>query len=188
VVCADIGALPFKADSFDLAWSNLALHWIERLPAAFAQLHRVLKVDGLLTFSCCGPDTLTELRQAFAAVDRHPHVNRFVDMHDLGDMLVAAGFADPVMDMERLTLTFADARGMMLELKTLGAGNAASGRSRRLTGKGRWQRMLSALERFRDRDGRLPATFEVVYGHAWKAPARTISDGRAIVRFDLPRR
>jgi len=188
IVCGDIRALPFKSAGFDLAWSNLVLQWVDDVPAVLSELGRVLKLDGLLTFSTLGPDTLLELRGAFAAVDAATHVSRFMDMHDIGDALVAAGFADPVVDMERITLTYADGEAMMRELKACGAHNATSGRARGLTGKRQWQRMLAELDRFRVADGRLPATFEVVYGHAWKVAPRTTPDGRAIVHFEPRRR
>jgi malonyl-CoA O-methyltransferase len=183
-VCADLKALPFAAGSFDLVWSNLALQWVNDLPAALGEFHRVLRIDGLASFATFGPDTLGELRSAFASVDARPHVSRFADMHDIGDMLVHADFADPVMHMERITLTYADARAMMRDLKAIGATNAAQGRARGLMGRRRWSGVLSALERTRRSDGRLPATFEVVYGHAWKAPLRRTQDGRAIVHFE----
>jgi len=186
IVCGDVTQLPLQAGCVDLVWSNLALQWIDAPPEAFAEFHRVLAVGGLLSFTTFGPDTLRELRTAFAATDAATHVNRFVDMHDLGDMLVAAGFADPVMDMEMLTLTYADATALMRELKALGAHNVTASRPRGLMGRQRWQRMLAALDAFR-RDGRLPASFEVIYGHAWKPAPRVVPDGRAIVRFERHR-
>jgi len=186
VVCADIGAQPFPNASFDLVWSNLVLHWIDDPRAALSEFHRVLTVGGLVTFTTLGPDTLRELRVAFAGVDTHAHVHRFIDMHDLGDMMVEAGFADPVMDMEMLTLTYSGAKALMHELKALGAHNAALGRPRGLMGRRRWERMLGALDGFAQ-GGRLPASFEVVYGHAWKPEPRVAADGRAIVRFEVPR-
>jgi malonyl-CoA O-methyltransferase len=182
LVCADMRRMPLAEGAFDLLWSNLVLHWIDGPRAAFEEFHRVLRVGGLLTFTAFGPDTLFELRSAFAGVDRATHVGRFVDMHDLGDMLVSTGFAEPVMDMDKLTLTYADAATLMRDLKATGERNATAGRPRGLTGRRRWQRMLDALERFR-RDGRLPATFEIVYGHAWKPEPRVSADGRAIVRL-----
>jgi malonyl-CoA O-methyltransferase len=182
LVCADACRLPLAADGVDLVWSNLTLQWINDAAVAFGEFHRVLRRGGLLLFSTLGPDTLKELRSAFAKVDQATHVSRFIDMHDLGDLLVHAGFADPVMDMETITLTYTDATTMMRELKAIGAHNATLGRPRGLTGRARWQRVLAALETFR-RDGRLPATYEVVYGHAWKPEPRLAADGRAIVRF-----
>jgi malonyl-CoA O-methyltransferase len=183
LVCGDACSLPIAAGAIDLVWSNLTLQWINDASAAFAEFHRVLRVGGLLMFTTFGPDTLKELRAAFAGVDGATHVSRFIDMHDVGDMLVQRGFADPVMDMETITLTYSDATTMMRELKAIGAHNATVGRPRGLTGRARWSRVLIALEAFR-RDGRLPATYEVVYGHAWKPEPRFADDGRAIVRFE----
>ncbi|HEY2864933.1 MAG TPA: malonyl-ACP O-methyltransferase BioC [Casimicrobiaceae bacterium] len=183
LVCADVCRLPIAARSVDLLWSNLALQWVDELPLALGEFHRALKVGGLLTFTTLGPDTLRELRRAFASADEAAHVNRFVDMHDVGDMLVHAGFADPVMDMEMITMTYPDATALMRDLKATGAQNSRVDRRRGLTGRRRWRGMLGAIESFR-RDGRLPASFEVVYGHAWKPEPRVTDDGRAIVRFD----
>jgi malonyl-CoA O-methyltransferase len=179
-LCADFLRLPLAGGTFDMVWSNLALHWVNDPAIAFAEFHRVLRVGGLLTFTTFGPDTLGELRSAFSAVDRATHVNRFIDMHDLGDLLVSSGFAEPVMDMEKLTVTYADAAALARDLKSTGERNATLGRPRGLMGRGRWQGMLQALERFR-RETRMPATFEVVYGHAWKPEPRVAADGRAIV-------
>ena len=136
-------------------------------------------------FSTLGPDTLKELRQALG--EASPRVHRFMDMHDIGDMLMAAGFAEPVMDMEVLTLTYGGADNLLKDLRLSGSMNAAQARHRGLSGRKGWQQALAALESAR-RDGRLPATFEVVYGHAWKARPRTTVDGRAIVDFDPSRR
>ena len=181
-VCGDVAALPLASGRFDLVWSNLVLQWVTDLPKALAEMNRVLAVGGLVTFSTFGPDTLRELRAAFAGIDRHEHVGRFVDMHDVGDMLVHAGFADPVMHMEMLTLTYDDAPAMIRDLKAIGATNATRARPRALMGRGRWERALAALEAMR-RDGRIPATFEVVYGHAWKVARERTDEGHAIVRF-----
>jgi malonyl-CoA O-methyltransferase len=186
-VCGDIAALPFVAGAFDLVWSNLVLQWAPDLPEALLEMNRVLRIGGLVTFSTFGPDTLKELRAAFAGVDRHAHVGRFADMHDIGDMLVHAGFADPVMQMELLTLTYADAPAMMRDLKAIGATNATLARPRALMGRHRWERALAALEAMR-RDGRIPATFEVIYGHAWKVAPRHTEEGHPIVRFETRRR
>ena len=134
-VCGDINALPFAGVAFDLVWSNLALQWVNDLPRAFAEFRRVLKVGGLLSFTTFGPDTLREVRKAFARVDGFTHTNRFVDMHDVGDMLVHAGFADPVMDMEPITVTYADPESLLRELKALGATNATRGRPHGLMGR-----------------------------------------------------
>ena len=182
-VCADLNALPFSGVTFDLAWSNLALQWVNDLPRALAEMRRCLKVGALFTFTTFGPDTLKELRAAFARADGHTHVSRFVDMHDIGDMLVAAGYADPVMDMEYLTLTYSTPTALMRELKALGASNATRGRSKGLVGRKRFARVVAQLDKLAV-DGRLPATFEVVYGHAWKGEPRKTAEGLPIVRVE----
>lgn len=185
LVCGDLGALPLASRSIDLAWSNLALQWVNDLPAAFAEFRRVLSVGGLLSFTTFGPDTLRELREAFAGLDAHTHTSRFIDMHDIGDMLVHAGFADPVMDMENVTLTYATGGEMLAELKAIGATNRTLGRPRGLTGRKTWQAMLGRLEALA-RDGRIPVTFEVVYGHAWKPEPSHTPEGHAIVTWSRP--
>jgi malonyl-CoA O-methyltransferase len=143
-------------------------------------MQRVLAPGGLLMFSTFGPDTLKELRSAYEGTDGRTHVNRFVDMHDIGDMLVAAGYADPVMDMEKITLTYADVRALMRDLKVIGAHNATRGRPDALSGKSLLQAVERNYEAFR-REGRLPATFEVVYGHAWKPEARVSPTGHRVI-------
>jgi malonyl-CoA O-methyltransferase len=142
------------------------LQWCDDPDRVFAECRRVLRPGGLLTFASFGPDTLIELRRAWAAVDGRVHVSRFIDMHDLGDALVRAGLAEPVMDVERQVLTYGEVRDLMRDLKAIGAHNASAGRPRGLTGKGSLARMLAAYESFR-REGHLPATYEVVFGHAW---------------------
>lgn len=167
-VAGDAERLPFAAASMDLIVSNATLQWCT--PATvFAECLRVLRPGGLLLFSSFGPDTLQELRAAWAAVDAATHVHEFVDMHDLGDALVGAGFADPVMESERLTLTYADVPAALRDLKAIGAHNAVATRARGLTGKRRFQEFLQAYAAFA-RAGKIPATYEAVYGHAW-APA-----------------
>ena len=180
-VCSDVETLPLAANSVGMIWSNLAMQWCNDLPATFVELHRVLKVDGLLMFSTFGPDTLKELRLAFNGVDSHNHLNHFTDMHDIGDMLTHGGFAEPVMDMEYITLTYDDVRGVLYDLKHIGAHNATAGRGTGLMGKHAWARLVENYERLR-RDGRLPATYEVVYGHAWKPQPRVTCDGAAIIQ------
>jgi len=175
-VCGDVEALPLASQSVDLVYSNAVLQWSTDLPGVFAEFLRVLRPGGLLMFSTFGPDTLVELRAAWAAVDGHSHVSRFVDMHDIGDLLVGTRFAEPVMDCERLTVTYAAVDDLMRDLKTLGAHNVTAGRVRGLTGRSRLDAMRAAYERFRA-DGRLPATYEVVYGHAWAPMQRQVEDG-----------
>jgi len=184
LICADAESLPLRGSSAQLVFSNLALQWCA--PAAvFAECARVLETGGLMLFSTFGPDTLKELRDAFATVDGGAHVNSFVDMHDLGDGLVQAGFADPVMEMEMLTLEYASVEAIARELKAIGGHNALPGRARGLSGRHRWARMVEHYERLR-REGSLPATFEVIYGHAWKGAPRRAPDGRQVVDFHPP--
>ena len=179
-VCADLERVPLRNDAVGLVWSNLALQWLNDLPRTFAEMYRVLSPGGLLMFSTFGPDTLKELRRSYAATDSRTHVNRFTDMHDIGDMLVAARFADPVMDMETLTLTYDDVRGLMRDLKSIGAHNVTRGRPGGLSGKSALDAVERAYEAHR-REGKLPATFEVVYGHAWKPQARMSPTGRPVI-------
>jgi malonyl-CoA O-methyltransferase len=184
-LAADATKLPLKARSTALVWSNLLLHWLDDPLPALAEAHRVLEVSGLLMFSTLGPDSLKELRTAFA--DGYAHTQRFIDMHDLGDMLVGCGFADPVMDMEVITLTYDDIDAMFAELRAAGSSCAMKARRHGLTGRNALAAARANYEAMR-RDGKLPATFEVVYGHAWKAEARTTPDGRAIVSLDALRK
>jgi malonyl-CoA O-methyltransferase len=185
-LCADFACLPLPAASADLAWSNLALHCAGDPQPALKELGRVLRTGGLLMFSSYGPDTLKELKGAFAAHDSAQHVHGFIDMHDLGDMLSACGYSAPVMDMEVITLTYADVDALLADLRGTGQQNALAERRRGLTGRGVLDGMRAAYEKLR-RDGRLPATFEIVYGHAWKPQPRAADDGRAIVSFPQPR-
>lgn len=166
LVCADAQALPLADASVDLVHSNLCLQWCEDPGLAIAEFRRVLRPGGVLLFSTFGPDTLKELRAAFAEVDDQPHVSRFIDMHDIGDALLVTGFRDPVLEREDFILTYADAAGLMHELRAIGATNADTRRQRSLTGRGRLRRVEAAYERFR-REGVLPATYEVVYAHAF---------------------
>jgi malonyl-CoA O-methyltransferase len=181
LLCADLERLPLAGSCAQLAFSNLALQWC-RPEAVFAEAARVLEPGGLFLFSTFGPDTLKELRGAFAAADGRPHVNTFVDMHDLGDLLVHAGLADPVMDMDVITLEYSCVEKVARDLKAIGARNALPGRPRGLSGRGLWRKVIAAYEEHR-RDGVLPATYEVVYGHAWKVPPRKSADGRSVIDF-----
>lgn len=164
-VCGDPLQLPLASGSVDLVYSNLWLHWSVDLDATLREVRRVLDLRGYFTFATLGPDTLQELRAAWARVDEAPHVHRFLDLHDIGDALVRAGFADPVMDVDRYTLTYPSVRALAAELRGLGAQNALAARPRGLMGR----RRLAALEAAYgpDADGRVPATVEVVYGQAW---------------------
>ncbi len=185
-LCADIASVPLPGSSVDLVWSNLALHCVGDPQPALKELRRVLRVGGLLMFSCYGPDTLKELKRAFAAHDSAPHVHGFIDMHDMGDMLSVCGFSEPVMDMEVITLTYQDLDVLFADLRATGQQNADSGRRHGLTGKGVHSAMRAEYETLRV-EGRLPASFEIVYGHAWKPEPRVTEDGRAIIRMQAPR-
>ena len=169
-VCADAERLPFADSSFDLVFSNLMLQWCVELEVVFTELQRVLRPGGLLLFTSFGPDTLHELRGSWQQVDGYSHVNAFADMHDVGDALLRTRFADPVMDVERLTVTYADVWKLMRELKQIGAHNVTLGRPRGLTGKARMQRLVGAYEHYRSQ-GVLPASYEIVNGHAWSTSA-----------------
>jgi malonyl-CoA O-methyltransferase len=177
-LCADMHALPLAARSVDLVFSNLALQWSYDLPAVFREFRRIMKPGGMLVFTCFGPDTLLELKQAWRAVDELPHVNDYPDMHDIGDELLAAGYREPVMDAERLTMEYPDVMSLMREIKGIGAHNVASQRTSGLTGKKSLKAMLNAYEKFR-RNDRYPASYEVVYGIAF-APA----DGQPVKTAD----
>jgi malonyl-CoA O-methyltransferase len=185
LVCGDAERLPLAAASHDMIFSNLTMQWC-RPEAAFAEAARVLAPGGLFLFSTLGPDTLKELRAAFDTPGSAAHVNRFVDMHDLGDALVHSGFGDPVMEMEVITLEYASLSAVVTDLRAIGASNALPDRPRGLGGRARWKEAEARYERAR-RDGSLPATYEVIYGHAWKTAPRTAADGRAILQFH-PRR
>jgi malonyl-CoA O-methyltransferase len=170
-VCADAARLPLRSSSIDIVFSNLLLQWCDPLDEALGEVRRVLKPQGFFAFSTFGPDTLKELRSAWAEVDSYNHVNRFLDMHDIGDALVRAGLQEPVLDVDRTQLTYSDGKSLMRDLKALGARNATAGRPRSLLGRTRLQRVLAAYDTFR-KDGRLPATYEVVYGAAWGSAGR----------------
>jgi malonyl-CoA O-methyltransferase len=174
-VCADGELLPFADNSFDLIFSNLMLQWCVDLESTLSELRRVLAPGGLLMFTTLGPDTLMELRASWEAVDGYTHVNAFIDMHDVGDCLVKTRWAEPVMDSERITVTYRKLRTLMDDLKQIGAHNVTLGRPGGLTGRRRMQQLAEAYEGYRV-DGVLPASYEVVYGHAW-SPLNKPSSG-----------
>ena len=166
-VCADAEQLPFKADSVDLIVSNLMLQWSNDLAKTFAGFQSVLAPNGLLLFTTFGPDTLKELRQSWAMVDDKPHTSSFTDMHEIGDALLQAGFVNPVTDMEIITMTYANVRQIMHDLKKIGSGNAVTQRQKGLMGKDKFSAFEQAYEQFKTADGLYPASWEVIYGHAW---------------------
>lgn len=182
LIVADAQALPMARASVQMVWSNLLLNWLHDPMPALREMSRVLEVGGLVMFASLGPDTLKELRACLPA-GAGERVHRFVDMHDLGDCLVKAGFADPVMDMEILTLTYPSFDALIEELRRSGSTNASTARPRGLAGKAGWARARAAYERLRQAE-RLPVTVEVIYGHAWKAAPKTTEDGRAVIHFD----
>ncbi|MBK7423492.1 MAG: malonyl-ACP O-methyltransferase BioC [Propionivibrio sp.] len=185
LVAADTLALPFTSGSVGLIWSNLMLHWLDDPVPAFREMHRVLNVGGLLMFSTFGPDTLKELRASFS--DGYVHTQRFADMHDYGDMLLECGYADPVMDVDVLTMTYSSIDDLFRDLRQSGAACAMQARRHGLMGRSAWHAARTEYEKYLF-EGRLPATFEIVYGHAWKAQARKTADGSTIVRFDPKQR
>ncbi len=187
LICGDFSDMPFARNAFDLIWSNLALHWHPQPQRVFAEWRRVLRTDGLLMFSCLGPDTFKEVRNAFAVVDDAPHALPFIDMHDFGDMLVEAGFSTPVMDMETLTVTYESVEKLLDEVRAWG-GNPLSTRRRGLIGRQAWSKMLTVLESKRQHDGRLPLTYEIIYGHAFLPAPRTNASGESIIRFEPRKR
>ncbi len=185
--CADFGQLPLPPASIDLLWSNLALHWHPQPHAVIREWARVLRTDGLLMFCCFGPDTLRELRDAFAsAFPSDARVLPFVDLHDYGDMLVAAGFATPVMDMEKLNITYTSIDRLLADVRALG-GNPLFNRYKGLQARSAWQRFVDALMSTRDPDGKFTMTIEIIYGHAFKPQPRTTATGESIIRLDLKR-
>jgi len=166
-VCADAERLPLKEDSIDLLISSLMLQWSNDLGDVFNGFRQVIAPNGLLMFTTFGPDTLREIRESWAKVDNQPHTSQFADMHDIGDALLKAGFSNPVMDMEMITTTYGSVRELMKDIKNIGASNATAGRSKGLMGKQRLGDFEEAYEAFKNDEGLYPATWEVIYGHAW---------------------
>ncbi|HET7757892.1 MAG TPA: malonyl-ACP O-methyltransferase BioC [Steroidobacteraceae bacterium] len=170
-LCGDALRLPLRDGSIDLIFSNLMLQWCEPLAVTLAETRRVLKSSGFFAFSTFGPDTLSELRSAWAEADGYNHVNHFSDIHEVGDALVRAGLMEPVLDVDHIEVGYPDVLTLMRDLKAIGAHNVTAGRPRSLAGRARLRRVEHAYESFR-RDGRLPATYEVIYGAGWGAAGR----------------
>ena len=181
VVCGNSQQLPLADASIDMVYSSLSLQWCDEPEKAFAEIRRVLKPDGVLLFSTFGPDTLKELRASWASVDSSHHVHAFMDMHDIGDIIVQAGLQEPVMEREVITLTYESARDVMRDLKYIGASNALQTRSRGLVGRHRFEQVEQAYEQWRV-EGRLPASYEVVYGTAWSG--QTAHPGMATISIE----
>lgn len=189
-VVSDLLAMPLQRESCDVVWSNFALQFVDDLPALFAEWSRVLKVGGVLMFTAPGPDTMIELRRAInlAGDDAACRVHQFADLHDIGDMLVHAGFADPVMDMEVITLEYASADALWRDLRAMGVTNTLAARPRGLMTPRRLAAVAAALDAGRRGGGPIRISVEVVYGHAWKAAAKKTAEGHGIVRIDDIRR
>jgi malonyl-CoA O-methyltransferase len=170
-VCADAHRLPLRSGSLDLVLSNLLLEWCHDPDAVFAEVARVLRPQGLFMFTTVGPDTLKELRELWRGIDGAVHVHRFIDMHDFGDALLRAGFAEPVMDTERLTITYPSLDALLEEIRHSGARNVAHGRARGLTGRVRGAAVLARSETL-TRNGPLSISVEVIHGHAWSPGER----------------
>ncbi len=178
-VCADFHQLPLGASSIDLVWSNLAFHWADDLADVLAQMHRVLAPGGLLMFSMFGPDTLKELRAVSAG--NMFQINQHIDMHDVGDALLRCGYADPVMDMEIFTVTYTDVPALMRDLRAHGSISRERSKREGLGGRRIYQSLITGYEQFRRDDEKLPATFEVIYGHAWRPRPRVSPKGERVI-------
>lgn len=189
-VVADMRSMPLARESCDVVWSNFAMQFVDDLPALFEEWSRVLKVGGVVMFTAPGPDTLIELRRAInlAGDDAARRVRQFTDLHDIGDMLVHAGFADPVMDMEVITLEYAGADALWRDLRAMGVTNALAARPRGLMTPRRLGAVAAALDAGRRDGGPIRISVEVVYGHAWRVAAKKTAEGHSIVRIDDIRR
>ena len=178
VVCADAEQLPIKPESIELLISGLMLQWSNDLKQTFTGFHSVLAPNGLLLFSTFGPETLREMRESWASVDNVPHTSNFLDMHEIGDALLQSGFINPVTDMEMITMTYANVRQLMRDIKQIGASNTHSDRSKGLMGKQKLKAFEAAYEQFKTDENLYPATWEIIYGHAW------VGEGLKLDNFD----
>lgn len=172
-VCGDFDSLPFINNHFDLVISNLCLQSVN-FSKIFKEVHRILSPNGVFFFTLFGPDTLKELKLSFQACSTFSHVHPFIDMHDIGDLLLSHHFLDPVMDMEYLTLKYSTLNQLFLDLKSAGATNLCSDRLRGLLGKHRWNKMIEYYEQYRENEA-LPATIEIIYGHAWAPENKSLA-------------
>jgi malonyl-CoA O-methyltransferase len=185
VLGGDAEALPLREASVDLAVANLVLPWC-RPDRLFAEAARVLADGGALMFATLGPDSLQEVRTAFATVDDRIHVHAAFDMHDLGDLMMAAGLAEPVLDVDRIEVSYGDVASLVRDLRAVGAMNVAGARRRTLTGRRRWGIFVERLPR--DPDGRLSVTIELILGHAWgRGPVARPSPGTSEIRVPIER-
>ncbi len=168
IVNADMHKLPFVDAQFDLIFSNQVVHWSENMSGLMSELHRVMNKDACLMFSTLGPDTFKELRIAFAELDSFSHANDFLDMHDVGDIMLAANYLDPVIDMDMLTAHYDSLASLLKSLKKQGVININPKRNSALSGKNTFKNLDLAMQKFITDDNMYPLTYEVVYGHAWK--------------------
>jgi malonyl-CoA O-methyltransferase len=183
-VCADAHQLPFADASIDMVFANLLLPGSQAPEQLFTEVRRVLKHPGLFLFSSLGPDTLKEVRRAWRVVDQFDHVHPFADMHNVGDALVKAGFADPVLDVEMLKINYRGVAQLVSDLRAVAATNHWPTRSRGLTSPRRWQHFTEALQR--DSEGRIPVSFEIVCGQAWSGiPARGVKLEDGVASFPV---
>lgn len=182
-ICADACQLPVAENSYDLIFSNLTIQWIENLPELFQELNRVLKKDGLLLFTTLGPDTLYELKQSWASVDNYQHVNNFLDMHHVGDAMLGATLLDPVVDNEPVIIGYEKVMDLMRDLKNIGAHNLDHNRNLGLTSPRKLKKMMSFYQQFALDDHQLPATYELIYGHAFGSGKRALNYHEYIVEL-----
>lgn len=176
-VNADMLQLPFQDAQFDLIFSNQAIHWASSLNKVFCEINRVLRPGGCVMFSTLGPDTFLELRQAFQQADSRAHVNDFCDMHDVGDYLMAEAFVDPVVDMENIIALYPSLTTLLKALKAQGVRNVHANRNPGLTGKKTWSIFEQSMSKYHTDDNKIPLTYEVIYGHAWKGLQRRTPHG-----------
>lgn len=183
-LCADMECLPVQDSSFDLIFANQVIHWSGEFQILFNELMRVLKPQGLLLFSSLGPDTMKELKAAWEPVESRPHILAFPDMHDIGDALQQAGFVQTVVDMEYITLTYDNISKLVEELRHQGVQNRHPERQRGLTTPKKWAQFVRNYQGFETTDGRLPVTYEVVYGQAWcphTKPRSSVNDNNEVL-------
>ena len=183
-ICGDAEVIPIAPHSIDLIYCNAVLHWC-RLDLALLEFLRILKPHGLLTFSTFGPDTLTELRTAWGKIDTYVHVHEFPDMHNIGDALVQHQFTTPVMDVDYVKVTHKDLKSVLRDLKQSGTTNAAMCRHRGLMGKGKLSGLEEAMDGFRNDQGLIESTYEIVYGHAWAPAQITLDDATGDIEIPL---
>ena len=185
-IAGEAAFLPFADQSVDFIFSNLTLHWCIDLKQVFQEIYRVLKPGGFFLFSVMGTDTLQELRDCWRKVDDYAHVNAFFDMHHIGDLLLQTNWSDPVMDMEYITMHYGDVSGLIDDLRKLGVHNNFAGKRKTLTGKAHFKEMLRYYEAYRQ-EGLLPATYEIVYGHAWRLPKPILSEEKSVLVTEIRR-